>query len=118
MDWKTVGQKIRTRRTALRRENGRKLRQEDLASRVGLTHQFISALEKGDSGASLESLEAIAAALGGELVVDLRFEGEGPADPVADQIRAAIPRLPPKALRALLAQVEAFDALLDVADEE
>jgi transcriptional regulator with XRE-family HTH domain len=114
MDWKTLGQSIRTHRTT-RKIGGRKVTQEQLATKVGLTHQMISALEKGNTGASLETLERIASALGGELVVDFRFSG--PPDPIRDQIRAALPRLPDRAVRALLAQIEAFDSLLDRADE-
>jgi transcriptional regulator with XRE-family HTH domain len=115
MDWKTLGQTIKSHRTT-RKIGGRKVTQQQLAGAAGVTHQMISALEKGDTGASLEVLEGIASALGGELVVDFKFP-EGPPDPIGDQIRAALPRLPERALRALLSQIEALDSIRDAADK-
>ena len=106
MDWQTLGQRVRTLRKT------RRLTQKQLAADSGVTGQMISLMELGQTGSKVETLEAVAHALGCELVIDVRDPGAAP-DPLVERIRAALPRLPRQQLRALVAQIDAFDSFAD-----
>ena len=58
MDFKALGAKIRTERKNMR------LTQEQLAERVGVSTNFIGQIERGERKLSLETLVALANALG------------------------------------------------------
>ena len=59
---------------ALRRR--RRWRQVDLGDRAGLSRDVVSRAERGElGGITLQSLTRLAAALGGTLAVDLRWQG-------------------------------------------
>lgn len=109
MDWQTLGQRVRTLR-------GRRT-QKAIAGPAKISPQMVSLIEKAEVRASLETLEAVAAALGAELVIDLRDPGGSAPDPLISQIVAALPRLRRSGLRSLLVQIEALDELADLGIE-
>ena len=99
---------------ALRRYRERRgMSLDQVGRRVGLGKTGVQAIETGRSGASLDRLEEVAAAVGAEVVVSVRGAGEAGA---ASELAAAAERLSPERrallLRVALAAAEVDDALL------
>ncbi len=84
MDRFRVGRSLRT----LRRRRNR--RQCDVAAAAGVSQQTISRVERGELGRlTVATLGAIAAALGANLEIDVRWGGEG-LDRLLDEAHAAL----------------------------
>jgi len=99
---------------ALRQHRERRgLSLDQVARRVGLGKTGVQAIETGRSGASLDRLEELAAAVGAEVVVTVRTTGE---TEVASELAAAAAALSPGRrallLRVAVAAAEVDDALL------
>ena len=75
-----IGTRLRVARDAVG------LTQADVALRAGLTQGFISSLEAGNCGASVQTLSRLAATVGVSLAVLL---GDSPAPPKVDAERSA-----------------------------
>lgn len=84
------------------------LTQEALAQKVGITWHFVSSIERGAKGATLETLAAIAAALDVTLS-ELFLDVDQPLPRELKRITAALAGLSPEMQRAVLRIVE--DAL-------
>ncbi|MDP2307571.1 MAG: helix-turn-helix transcriptional regulator [Pseudomonadota bacterium] len=91
-----VGERVRRLRTA------RGLTQAELAEKALLATQTLSRVERGDQGASLESLERIAVALGEPIAALFEFKGEGKAVPGPAKAMAEAMPADPKELRRRL----------------
>lgn len=84
---------------ALRRR--RRWRQVDLGDRAGLSRDVVSRAERGElGGITLQSLTRLAAALGGTLAVDLRWQGAD-LDRLIDRDHARLQDLCAQRLEAL-----------------
>ena len=100
--------------TALRHyREKRGLSLDQVGRRVGLGKTGVQAIETGRSGASIDRLEELAAAVGAEVVVTVRPAGE---TEVSSELAAATARLSPDRLalllRVALAAADVDDALL------
>ena len=86
MRWDSLGQHIRT----CRQDN--RMRQEDLAEKVGVSANYIGMVERGEKMPSLETFVRLANALGVSadwLLADLLEQGyTGKASRLAEQIAA------------------------------
>jgi len=100
--------------TALRHyREKRGLSLDQVGRRVGLGKTGVQAIETGRSGASIDRLEELAAAVGAEVVVTVRPAGETEA---TSELAIAAARLSPDRLalllRVALAAADVDDALL------
>lgn len=71
-----------------------KYTQEELSEIIGITPNHLSAIERGASGASLETIEKLHAVLG--VSADFLFFGEKPTETFSDEIIEQINRVKPK----------------------
>ena len=105
MDWATLGREIRARR------KNAKLTQDEIGAAIGTTGGFISELERGRCGASVEALEGIAKALGAECVVAISAPGEEAA--LIAALRRALPHMSERARNSLRGQLDGWIAPLE-----
>jgi transcriptional regulator with XRE-family HTH domain len=105
---KRIGQRIRDLRT----QRPERWTQEELAERAHISVSFLSMIERGERVAHVETLAALAEALGvslAELFAGAQAQGEGAEDllrPLADFARAR--RLTPRDVEKLLGVARAM----------
>ena len=94
---------------AARREA--RMRQEDVAARVGAGPRYVGTLERGETNPSIARLHSIATTLGTSPArllrrVELALRGEDGADEIRARLIATIRRLPSEDLDVLVAIVD------------
>ncbi|RMD68283.1 MAG: XRE family transcriptional regulator [Gammaproteobacteria bacterium] len=112
IDLEVLGSRIRTAREAAR------MSQRELAKRIGVSPSFVSRIEAGERGVSLDTLKAIAKAL--ELSVDDFIQDEGTAYSVRfpeGRQRILADHKAPRGLRDLASDQPLIDVHM-ITDEE
>lgn len=94
-----LGQRVRTLRA------GRNFTQEQLATRAGITWHFVSSIERGTKGATIETLTAIARALDVTLC-ELFLGVDRPLPRELNRIQTALAGRPTEEQKVILAIVE------------
>lgn len=101
-----IGQNLKGARLA------RKWTQKDLADRSGISLSMVSAVERGQRNVTIDTLQALAAALGLELqvVMAATFSETSPADVrLIERIRRLLPSLDPALKMTLTLLVDGWE---------
>lgn len=95
MDKKDVGALVRAKRKQAKKTL------KEAATLAGVKLTQVQNIEAGKSDTKIKTLDGIARALGGELIVDIRLPGDVAPDPLVEDLARALPHLPDHLVRAI-----------------
>lgn len=101
MDRSRLGSEIR----ALRKRHSLTLR--DVGEAAGVSYQYVSDVENGQANVTIEALESILSAVGGEAVITVVPAGQPCDMSVLARLAELIPRISPELLEGVILGLEA-----------